>query len=167
MKICRRVVLAGAIATTTTTTGSVSAADTEEEQRVRSIIEPWYSLFTVPERGSVRAVFDQVIAHDFINYRGELASEISDREATFPIIEALAGMVPDMRFEIRELLIAGDKAVVRGRAIGTPAGELFGQPHTGRSFQIMTIDILTLRAGQITRIYHLENWLSAFQQLRG
>jgi predicted ester cyclase len=76
-------------------------------------------------------------------------------------------MVPDLRFEIRELLVAGEKAVVRGRAIGTPAGELFGQPHTGRSFQIMTIDILTLRAGRITSAYHLENWLGALQQLRG
>ena len=165
MKICRRVVLAGSIAATSA--GNVSAADTEEEQRVRSVIEPWYSLFTVPGRGSVRAVFDRVVAHDFINYRGELPSEISDREATIPFIEGLAGLVPDMRFEIRELLIAGEKAIVRGRAIGSPAGELFGQPHTGRSFQIMTIDILTLRAGQITRVYHLENWLGALQQLRG
>ena len=165
MKIRRRSVLAGSIACTAA--GSVSAADAEEEQRVRSVIEPWYSLFTVPERGSVRAVFDRVIAHDFINYRGELPFEISDREATIPFIEALAGLVPDMRFEVRELLIAGEKAVVRGRAIGTPASALFGQHYTGRGFQIMTIDILTLRAGQITRVYHVENWLGAFQQLRG
>jgi hypothetical protein len=144
-----------------------TAADSEAEQRVRSIIEPWYSLFTIPGRGSVRAVFNRVIAHDFMSYRGERPSEISDREATIPFIEALAGMVPDMRFEIRELLVAGDKAVVRGRATGTPAAELFGQPYTGRSFQIMTIDILTLRAARITSTYHLENWLGAFQQLRG
>jgi len=165
MKICRRVFLAGSIAITSPQ--SVSAGGAEDEQRVRSIIELWYSLFTIPGRGSVRAVFDRVTTHDFINYRGELPSEISDREATIPFIEALAGMVPDMRFEIRELLIAGEKAVVRGRAIGTPAGALFGQPHTGRSFQIMTIDILTLRGGQITSVYHLENWLGALQQLRG
>ena len=165
MKICRRAVLASSIAITSA--GSVSAADAGDEQRVRSVIEPWYSLFTIPGRGSVRAVFDRVVAHDFISYRGELPSEISDREATIPFIEALAGLVPDMRFEIRELLTAGEKAVIRGRAIGTPAGELFGQPQTGRSFQIMTIDILTLRAGQITRAYHLENWLGALQQLRG
>src|SRR3954464_4001240 len=163
MKICRRAVLAGSIVATSVT--SVSAADLEEEQRVRSVIEPWYSLFTIPGRGSVRAVFDRVIARDFIGYGGELPSEISDREGTIPFIEGLAGLVPDMRFQIRELLTAGERVVVRGRAIGRPAGELFGQPHTGRSFQIMTIDILTLRAGQITKIYHLENWLGGLQQL--
>src|SRR3954464_4740263 len=122
MKICRRAVLAGSIVATSA--GKISAAGREEEQRVRSVIEPWYSLFTIPGRGSVRAVFDRVIAYDFINYHGELPSEISDREATIPILESLAEMVPDMRFEIRELLIAGEKAIVRGRAIGTPAGEL-------------------------------------------
>jgi hypothetical protein len=165
MKNCRRAVLASSVVITSA--GSVSAADTGDEQRVRSVIEPWYSLFTIPGRGSVRAVFDRVIARDFINYRGEIPSEISDREVTIPFIEALAGLIPDMLFEIRELLIAGEKAVVRGRATGTPAGELYGQPHTGRSFQIMTIDILILRAGQITSVYHLENWLDGLQQLRG
>ena len=165
MRICRRAVLGGSVAPASA--GGASAASLEEERRVRSVIEPWYSLFSIPGRGSVRAVFDRVIAPDFINRRAELPSEISGREATIPFLEALAGMIPDMRFEIRQLLIAGDKAIVRGRATGTPAGELFGQPYTGRGFQIMTIDILTLRAGQITRVYHLENWLSAFQQLRG
>jgi hypothetical protein len=165
MKICRRGVLAGSVAITSA--GSAAAGVAGDEQRVRLIIEPWYSLFTIPGRGSVRAIFDRVTTRDFISYRGELPSEISDREAAIPFVEALAGLVPDMRFEIRELLIAGEKAVVRGSAVGTPAGELFGQPHTGRSFQIMTIDILTLRAGQIARAYHLENWLGAFEQLRG
>ena len=165
MKICRRAAIVGSVAAASP--GDGSAAGAEDEQSVRSIVELWYSLFTIPGRGSVRSVFDRVIARDFINYRGELPSEISDRDGTIPFLESLSGLIPDMRFEIRELLIAGERVVVRGRAIGTPSGALYGQPHTGRSFQIMTIDILTLRAGQITRIYHLENSLSGLQQLRG
>jgi PAS domain S-box-containing protein len=48
----------------------------------------------------------------------------------------------------------------------TPAGDLFGAPHTGKSFRIMAIDIQTIRDGTIARTYHLENWLSALGQLR-
>lgn len=56
--------------------------------------------------------------------------------------------------------------VVRGQARGTPAGELFGAPHTGKSFDMMTIDILTVRDGKISHAYHMENWLSALNQIR-
>ena len=66
-----------------------------------------------------------------------------------------------MKFDIKEVLVAGDRAIVRGEVTGTPAGELFGVPHSGKSFRIMAIDIQTIRDGKIARTYHLENWLSA------
>ena len=44
--------------------------------------------------------------------------------------------------------------------------DLFGVPHSGKSFRIMAIDIQTIRDGKIARTYHLENWLSALGQLR-
>jgi predicted ester cyclase len=71
-----------------------------------------------------------------------------------------------MKFDIKEILVAGDRVVVRGEVTGTPAGDLFGVPHPGKSFRIMAIDIQTIRDGKIARTYHLENWLSALRQLR-
>ncbi len=56
--------------------------------------------------------------------------------------------------------------VVRGEVSGTPAGDLFGVAHTGKSFRIMAIDIQTVQDGKISRTYHLENWISAVGQLR-
>jgi len=64
------------------------------------------------------------------------------------------------------VLVAGDRVIVRGEVTGTPAGELFGVPHTGRSFRMMAIDIQTIRDGKIAKTYHMENWLSALNQLR-
>ena len=71
-----------------------------------------------------------------------------------------------MKFDIKEVLVAGDRVIVRGEVSGTPAGELFGVPHTGKSFRMMAIDIQTIRDGKIARTYHMENWLSALNQLR-
>jgi hypothetical protein len=34
-----------------------------------------------------------------------------------------------MKFDIKEVLVSGDRVVVRGEVTGTPAGELFGVPH--------------------------------------
>jgi predicted ester cyclase len=137
------------------------------EAQALAIVAPWYSLFTIPGRGSVRAVFDRAIAEDFRSCTGDLPEEARDREASIPFIEALAELIPDMVFDIRELFVVGDRVIVRGEARGTPAGEFFGLPHSGRSFRIMTIDVLTIRDRKITRTYHLENWLGALEQLRG
>jgi predicted ester cyclase len=72
-----------------------------------------------------------------------------------------------MKFDIKEVLVAGDRVIVRGEVTGTPAGELFGVPHTGKSFRMMAIDIQTIRDGKIAKTFHMENWLSALRQLRG
>ena len=38
-------------------------------------------------------------------------------------------------------------------------------PATGNSFDIMSIDILTLEEGKVVQVYHLEDWTSATAQL--
>jgi predicted ester cyclase len=55
---------------------------------------------------------------------------------------------------------------VRDEVTGTPAGDLLGVPHSGKSFRIMAVDIQTIRDGRIAKTFHMENWLSAIGQLR-
>jgi predicted ester cyclase len=86
--------------------------------------------------------------------------------ATIKLVENFANSIPDMKFEIKEVLVAGDRVIVRGEVAGTPAGELFGVPHTGKSFKFMAVDIQTIRDGKIAKTFHMENWLSALGQLR-
>jgi predicted ester cyclase len=49
---------------------------------------------------------------------------------------------------------------------GTPAGDLFGVPHSGKSFHIMAVDIQTIRDGRIAKTLHMENRLGAVGRLR-
>ena len=55
---------------------------------------------------------------------------------------------------------------MRGEVTGTPSGDLFGVPHSGKSFRMMAIDIQTIKDGRIANTFHMENWLSALGQLR-
>lgn len=82
-------------------------------------------------------------------------------------IAFLGQVVPDLTWEVEELIALNDgRFVVRGKASGTPIGPFFGvEPPTGRSFEIMSIDILTLEDGKISQIYHLEDWTGAIAQL--
>lgn len=79
----------------------------------------------------------------------------------------LGQVVPDLTWEPQEVIPLDDgRFVVRGRAQGTPVGPFFGvDPPTGRSFDIMSIDILTLEDGKVVQVYHLEDWTSATAQL--
>jgi predicted ester cyclase len=88
------------------------------------------------------------------------------RETSIKLVSNFASTIPDTKFEIREVLVAGDRGIVGGEVTGTPSGELFGVPHSGNSFRIMAVDIQTIRDGKIAKTYHMENWLSAIGQLR-
>src|SRR5947209_16544784 len=145
---------------------SAASAQGLTEAQARAIIAPWYSLFNVATRGDVKAVQEQVLTADYESCSGYLPGECWGRDTSIKVVANFANSIPDLKFAIKEVLVAGNRVVVRGEVTGTPAGELFGVPHTGKSFRIMAIDIQTIRDGKIARTYHLENWLSALGQLR-
>jgi predicted ester cyclase len=136
------------------------------EEQARAVIAPWYSLFNVRGRGDVRTVAEQVLTTDYRSCAGNQPDQCQGREAEIKLVESFAHTIPDMRWEISEVLVAGDRVIVRGEQTGTPAGELFGVPHTGKSFTMMAVDIHTIRDGKIAKTFHVEDWRRALDQLR-
>jgi ketosteroid isomerase-like protein len=143
-----------------------ASAQNITEAQARAIIAPWYSLFSVATRGDVKSIQEQVLTSDYESCAGYLPGECWGRDTSIKVVGNFAKSIPDMKFDIKEVLVAGDRVIVRGEVTGTPAGELFGVPHTGKSFRMMAIDIQTIRDGMIAKTYHMENWLSALGQLR-
>src|SRR6202030_3936329 len=145
---------------------SAASAQGLSEDQARAVIAPWYSLFNIATRGDVKAIQEQVLTADYESCSGYLPGECWSRDTSINVVANFAKSIPDMKFDIKEVLVAGDRVIVRGEVTGTPSGELFGAPHTGKSFRIMAIDIQTVRDGKIARTFHIENWLSALGQLR-
>jgi len=144
----------------------VASAQSLTEAKAREIIAPWYSLFNVATRGDVKTIQERVLTADYETCAGYLPGECWDRDTSIKRVSSFATSIPDLKFDIKEVLVAGDRVIVRGEVSGTPAGDLFGVPHTGKSFRIMAIDIQTIKDGKIARTFHMENWLSAIGQLR-
>jgi steroid delta-isomerase-like uncharacterized protein len=136
------------------------------EQQARAAIAPWYSLFNVASRGDVKAIQEQVLTEDYESCAGYLPAECWGREMSIKVVSNFASTIPDLKFDIKEVLVADNRVIVRGEVTGTPSGELFGVPHSGKSFRIMAVDIQTIRDGKIAKTFHMENWLSAIGQLR-
>jgi ketosteroid isomerase-like protein len=136
------------------------------EAQSRAIIAPWYGLFNVASRGDVKSIQERVLTADYESCAGYLPGECWGRDTSIKVVGNFSNSIPDMKFDIKEVLVVGDRVIVRGEVTGTPAGELFGVPHSSKSFRMMAIDIHTIRDGKIAKTYHMENWLSALNQLR-
>lgn len=82
-------------------------------------------------------------------------------------IAFLGQVVPDLRWEPEDIIATDDgRYVVRGTFTGTPVGPFLGiDPATGNGFEAMSIDIVTVDAGLISHVYHLEDWASVAAQL--
>src|ERR1700726_4184456 len=128
------------------------------EHQARAVIAPWYGLFNIATRGDVKAIHEAVLTEDYESCAGYLPGECWGPETSIKVGCNFANPIPDTKFGIKEVLVPGDRVVVRGEVTGTPAGELFGVPHSGKSFKIMAVDIQTIRDGRIAKTFHMENW---------
>jgi predicted ester cyclase len=131
--------------------------------KVQEIIRSYYAVFDAKTGNP--ATLDAILSPTWKNHSSDSAA--ADRPAFIGLLSGLQQAVPDMQWRISEVLLAGDRVVVRGEGSGTPAGDFFGVPHTGKAFSIMSIDIHTIRDGRIQKTYHLEDWAGALRQLTG
>src|SRR5712671_5842186 len=156
-----------AVATVLLAAASTASGQELTEAQARAVIAPWYGLFNQPVAAEVvKAVHEQLLSPDYQSCWGVLPGECWGREQSMKVVGNFARSIPDMKFDIKEVLVSGNRVIVRGEVSGTPSGELFGIAHGGKSFRIMAIDIQTIRDGKMVQTYHLENWLSALGQLR-
>ena len=87
-------------------------------------------------------------------------------EGMLTTLHQFGAAIPDLKWDVQEILRDGNRYVVRSIATGTPVYPIFGiDPPTGKSFEIMSIDIHEVEDGIIVHSYHVEEWATAIQQL--
>src|SRR5258708_29691537 len=127
---------------------TVSGQDMTEAQ-ARALIAPWYGLFNQPVGADVvTSIHGRLLSPDYQSCWGVLPGECWGRDQSMKVVANFAKSIPDMKFDIKEVLVSRNHVIVRGDTSGTPADDLFGVPHGGKSFRIMAIDIQTIRDGK-------------------
>jgi predicted ester cyclase len=134
-------------------------------EAARALIAPFYDVLNRPAQKNVAESVHAVTVEDWRSYASETMSK--SRQEFIAQVNGFGKLIPDLSWDIKEVLVAGDRIIVRSEASGTPAGELFGVPHSGRSFKVMAIDIHTVKDGKLVRAHHVEDWASALRQLAG
>ena len=132
-------------------------------EAARASVAPFYKALNAEFANDSPELIKQTAAPQWVSCRGNDICNTRD--------EVIAGVgqrlksIPDLKWEIKEILVSGNQVTVRGEATGTPAGEFMGAPHSGKSFKLMSIDVHTLEDGKMVRSYHIEDWLGAVRQL--
>ena len=129
----------------------------------REIVWPLYDALNQPGKKDVAALLAEAAHPDYRSYHTN--EDFLTRDQLAGIFKDMGVTIPDLRWEIKDIQTIGDQVIVRGEATGTPTGEFWGAKPTGKSFKTMALDIFTVTNGKLASCYHVENWMTALQQL--
>jgi predicted ester cyclase len=129
----------------------------------RAAVAPFYKALNAEFANDSAALIRQATATDWVSCRGN--DVCNSRDEVIAGVAQRLKSVPDLRWEIKDVLVSANQVTVRGEATGTPAGEFMGAPRTGKSFKVMSIDVHTIEGGKMVRSYHIEDWIGAVRQL--
>ena len=132
-------------------------------EQARAIVAPLYDALNQPARKDVAALLAKAANPDYRSYHTN--EDWLTRDQLTDVFKMIGAAVPDLCWTIEDIQAFGTQIVVRGKATGTPAGDLWGAKPTGKSFNTMAIDIFTVKNGKLACAYHVENWVGALQQI--
>lgn len=97
------------------------------------------SLYELISTGDIDG-FGDLLAEDFVEHE-EMPGLERSKEGVMQLFHMYRTGFPDLRMEVEDLLVSGDKAVARVRATGTHNGEFMGMPASGKNVDVQLIDI--------------------------
>ncbi|MDH6115565.1 steroid delta-isomerase-like uncharacterized protein [Kitasatospora sp. MAP12-15] len=142
------------------TTINKSVLTVEEARRITA---PFYDSLNRPAEKDVPGLLARACVEDYESHHTN--EDFLTRDQLADVFESMGRAVPDLTWEVVDMHVIDDKVIVRGRAAGTPVAEFWGAAPTGKSFKTMAIDIFTVRDGKLANCYHIENWMTALDQL--
>jgi predicted ester cyclase len=134
-------------------------------QNLKEIVAPFYNeCLTVNATVNLQERLAQLLADDFQSIN---AAGTKDKATLSKQIEGFWKLLPNLKWEIQEMIQEGNQVVVRSVFSASPKGNFMGQECDGsKSFKTMSIDIHTVENGQIKSVYHCEEWGTAMAQLK-
>lgn len=158
-------IVVGAVVSLAASSPSLAKTPIQDSRIAAVLVQPYYNALLARTPDAVRASIESVTPSNWRNCTDEEVCET--REAAIRRWSEIRKLIPDFNIELREVLVAGDKVIVRGVLSGTPVGPLMGVSPQGRSFRLMTTDIHEISGGKIVHSFHLEDWGRGIDQLRG
>jgi predicted ester cyclase len=126
-------------------------------QKNRQVVQRIYEVAINERRPELTA---ELVSPDYVGPQGERGpGGFNDN------VQSLLAGFPDIRFRIEDLLVEGDRVVVRWAWTGTHTGTFRGIAPTGRRVTTTGIVLYQLRDGKVVRNWLESDRLGVLQQL--
>jgi predicted ester cyclase len=134
-------------------------------ENLKEVVRAFYTeCLTVGGTPNLTERLSQLLADDF---ESRNAAETKNKQVLIAQINGFWKLMPDMKWEIQDMVQEGNKVVVRSLFSASPKGNFMGMELDGsKSFQTMAMDMHTVEGGQIQQVYHVEEWSTAITQLK-
>jgi steroid delta-isomerase-like uncharacterized protein len=132
------------------------AAVDENEALIRRVFED------VIPTGNVAAM-RELVAPDFLDH-DPLPGQPAGSAGAEYVVATMHGAHPDLRFTIDDLVVEGDRVVIRWTMNATNTGPLFGRPPTGQPVKLAAIVIFRIADGRLAERWAA--WKPGFAPVR-
>lgn len=109
-------------------------------------------------------VIDELVADDFVEHEA-FPGLPNNREGVKGFVDMFRTAFPDMKATIDDLLVDGDKVVVRSTFSGTHKGSFMELAPTGKQMSVHAIDIVRFANGKVVEHWGVTDQMSMMQQL--
>ena len=110
------------------------------------------------------AVAEEILADDFVD-RTPFGPIPGTREGVIQLFAMLRSAFPDLRADVHDMLVDGDKVVTRKTFHGTHQGDFMGIPPTGKEVAWDVIDIVRHRDGKFVEHWNVVDAYGLMSQL--
>jgi len=107
---------------------------------------------------------DQLLSADFVEHSAP-PGFASNRAGVKEMFGAFLAAFPDMHLRIDDVIVEGDKVVMRATATGTHKGPFMGIPATNKSFSINEIHIVQVRGEQSVAHWGVVDMVAMMRQI--
>jgi len=132
---------------------------------LKKLVATFYQdCLTVNDHTNTDEVLEKLLADDFQSIN---AKETKGKAQLIGQVAGFWKLMPDMKWEIKDMVQEGNQVVVRSELSASPIGNFMGMDLDGtKSFKTMAMDMHTVENGQIKTVYHIEEWTTAIAQLK-
>ena len=108
---------------------------------------------------------DHLLAPAYVNHTPSFGRPPPGPEGLKPIVVALRAAFPDLHYTIEDIIATPDHVVARVRMQGTHLGPLGDLQPTGRSIDVLQINIERFENGRIVEHWRVTDELALMKQL--
>lgn len=128
-------------------------------------MDPFVQRLIDAYNGRALEAFDTLLTDDVVLVRD--AEKAHGRDEFKAVLSRVYRAFPDIRYQIDDVIVSGDRIVLRWEGRGTHQGEYLGVQGTGRPIRYRGITLYELRDGRISHVWVSADLLSLLRSLRG